>query len=96
MSTKFQRQNSPKAAFPRKALYRNWESAMKHLTEAEQRLGFRIHATVFAITIIALLLINAMIGPPYWALWVLFGWGVGLLCHWFFVLGPGARKTLSR
>jgi hypothetical protein len=23
--------------------------------------------------------------------WTLLGWGIGLFCHWFFVLGPGGR-----
>ncbi len=24
------------------------------------------------------------------------GWGIGLFCHWFFVEGPGARRTRTR
>ncbi len=66
---------------------------MKHLTPAEQKLGFRIHAMVFVPSIIVLLVINLLTGWPYWSLWVLLGWGVGLFCHWFFVLGPGAGKA---
>ena len=26
---------------------------------------------------------------------LLLGWGIGLFCHWFFVLGPGARKETT-
>jgi len=66
---------------------------MKHLTPAEQKLGFRIHAIVFVPSIVVLLIINLLTGPPYWSLWVLLGWGIGLFCHWFFVLGPGAGKA---
>jgi hypothetical protein len=40
-----------------------------------------------------LFIINLLIGSPYWSLWVLLGWGIGLFCHWFFVLGPGAGKA---
>ena len=69
------------------------ESVMLHATPSEKKLGFRIHATVFVPVTAALLVINQLIGPPYWSLWVLRGWGFGLFCHWFFVLGPGARKA---
>ncbi len=62
-------------------------------TPAEGKLGFRIHAITFVPTIVLLLIINLWTGAPYWVLWVLLGWGVGLFCHWFFVLGPGARKA---
>jgi hypothetical protein len=44
---------------------------------------------------VVMLILNLWIGPPYWVLWVLLGWGAGLLSHWFFVLGPGARKADS-
>lgn len=37
-----------------------------------------------------LFVINLSTGSPYWVLWVLLGWGVGLLAHWWFILGPGA------
>jgi 2TM domain-containing protein len=66
---------------------------MKQGTPAEKKLGFRIHAIAFVPTIALLLIINLWIGAPYWVLWVLLGWGIGLFCHWFFVLGPGARKA---
>ena len=66
---------------------------MKHASPLEKRLGFRIHATVFVPAMALLLVINVLTGPPYWSLWTLVGWGVGLLSHWFFALGPGARKA---
>jgi hypothetical protein len=66
---------------------------MKHLTQAEKKLGFRIHAMVFVPAIAVLLIINLLTGAPYWVQWVLLGWGVGLFAHWFFVLGPGADKA---
>lgn len=65
---------------------------MKQGTPAEKKLGFRIHAITFVASIALLLVINLLTGSPYWVQWVVLGWGIGLFCHWFFVLGPGARK----
>ena len=65
---------------------------MKNATPAQQKLGFNIHAFVFVVTMVLLAAINLWKGAPYWVLWVLLGWGIGLLAHWFFVLGPGAEK----
>ena len=66
---------------------------MKHLSEAENRLGFRIHAAAYIVTVLLLVAINAVTGPPYWVVWVVPGWTVGLLCHWYFVVGPGVRRA---
>jgi hypothetical protein len=66
---------------------------MKHASPSEKKLGFRIHAIAFVLAIALLVVINLLTGSPYWVLWVVLGWGIGLLAHWFFVLGPGAGKT---
>jgi hypothetical protein len=66
---------------------------MKHGSPSERKLGFRIHAIVFVLTMALLLIINLWIGSPYWVQWVLLGWGIGLLAHWWFVLGPGAKAS---
>jgi hypothetical protein len=68
---------------------------MKQGTLAEKKLGFRIHAMVFVPTIVLLLIINLLIGSPYWVQWAVLSWGIGLFCHWFFVLGPGASKAIT-
>jgi len=69
-------------------------------SQAEKALGFHIHALAFVTTIVLLIAINLWTGPPYWAQWVLLGWGIGLLSHWWFVLGPGRaaaeRKGLQQ
>jgi len=65
---------------------------MKQGTLAEKKLGFRIHAIVFVLTIALLTIINLLTGAPYWAAWVVPGWAIGVFAHWFFVLGPGAVK----
>lgn len=68
---------------------------MQNGTPAQKKLGFRIHAMAFVPIIAVLLIVNFLTGSPYWVQWVVLGWGIGLFCHWFFVLGPGARKTES-
>jgi hypothetical protein len=65
--------------------------AMKHLSEAEQRLGVRIHALAFVVTLVVLVLVNVLTGPPYWVGWVVPGWTVGLFCHWYFGVHRGVR-----
>lgn len=66
---------------------------MTNQTRAKQRLGFNIHAFVFVATMILLVAINLWKGAPYWVLWVLLGWGIGIIAHWFFTLGPGGREA---
>lgn len=66
---------------------------MKNITPAARRLGVHIHAFVFVLTMVLLAAINLWKGAPYWVLWVLLGWGMGLLTHWWFATGPGARKA---
>lgn len=56
---------------------------MKSATIPQMKLGLRIHAIVFAIVMALLLIINLWTGAPYWFLWVLMGWGIGLLSHWW-------------
>jgi len=68
---------------------------MINSTPEQKKLGFRIHAMVFVPAVVVMLIINALTGAPYWSLWAALGWGIGLFCHWFFVLGPGAPKTQS-
>jgi hypothetical protein len=60
---------------------------------AQKRLGIQIHALVFVLTMVVLAAINVWTGAPYWALWVLPGWGTGLLAHWWFKAGPGAAQV---
>jgi len=66
---------------------------MQQATLSDKKLGFRIHAIVFVPSVILLIVINLLTGSPYWSLWALAAWSVGLFSHWFFVIGPGARKA---
>jgi len=47
------------------------------------RKGFRIHATVFVVVQVLLVVIWALAGAGYpWFLYALGGWGVGLAAHY--------------
>ena len=66
---------------------------MKHLSLSQRKRGFNIHAFAFVVTVAGLLALNLWKGEPYWIVWVLLGGGIGLLSHWWFVLGPGAYQA---
>ena len=66
---------------------------MKQISLSHKKRGFRIHALVFVLTMVLLVGINLWTGAPYWVQWVLPGWGIGLLAHWWFVLGPGTSEA---
>jgi hypothetical protein len=64
-----------------------------HQTEQQKRLGVRIHAMSYVATLVILAVVNYFTGSPYWALWIVPGWTIGLFCHWYFVLGRNSRMT---
>ena len=49
--------------------------------------GFYIHLFIFCAVMLVLFLINALAGGPWWSLWVLFGWGIGIIAHALSVFG---------
>jgi hypothetical protein len=63
----------------------------ERLARARRRLaalkGFYIHLFVLATVLAGLLLINLAAGGPWWVLWVLLGWGIGILAHAITVFG---------
>ena len=54
---------------------------MKNSTPEQIRIGLRIHAIVFVLSMALMLIINLLTGAPYWVVWVLPAWGVGILSH---------------
>lgn len=66
---------------------------MTNIGSAKARRGFQIHAFVFVATMVLLVIINFTTGGPWWVQWPFIGWGIGLVAHWYFVLGPGADTT---
>jgi 2TM domain len=49
--------------------------------------GFYAHLLVFVLVLAGLFAINAASGGRWWILWVLFGWGIGLVAHAVAVFG---------
>jgi hypothetical protein len=57
---------------------------------AEQVSVFRVHAAVFAVSTVAIFIVNLLINladgltgdlRAWWSLWVLIGWGLGIAIH---------------
>ncbi len=62
---------------------------------AAAKLGFYIHLVAYLTVNPLLIFINYTTNPAYlWFLWPLFGWGIGLVFHWFAVFV--APKLLRR
>jgi hypothetical protein len=52
--------------------------------------GFYVHAIVFAIVNLGLAAYNLATNPDsIWFIYVLGGWGIGLVAHGVYALGPG-------
>ncbi|MCC7253793.1 2TM domain-containing protein [Hyphomicrobium sp.] len=39
------------------------------------------HASIFAVVIVALAILDWYTAEPYWVHWVFLGWGAGVLAH---------------
>lgn len=44
----------------------------------DQKVKFYIHLTVYIVVNGGLHLVNYIEGAPYWAIWPLLGWGIGI------------------
>jgi fatty acid desaturase len=55
--------------------------------------AFYVHLFVFAAVIVLLAIVNAATGGPWWVLWVLLGWGIGVLAHGLFVFAGSSRRV---
>ncbi len=84
-------------------------AAMPDLTDdqirkmAKARVGFKVHAMVYVLVNVFLMLVWAFSGgmdgmhtdtgwggSSYWPMWTHLGWGLGLAIHGFVVYGPGS------
>jgi hypothetical protein len=67
----------------------------ERLARAQRRLaalkGFYIHLFVFAMVLAGLFIVNFATGGPWWVLWVLLGWGIGILAHAVTVFGRSSQ-----
>jgi fatty acid desaturase len=65
---------------------------MKARRQVAAMKGFYIHLFIFAVVMLGLGAINFAVGGPWWALWVLLGWGIGVLAHALTVFGRTSRR----
>lgn len=55
--------------------------------QVEAMTGFYAHLAVFVVAMIVMGAVNAFAGGPWWSLFVLLGWGSGVLGHGLLVFG---------
>jgi fatty acid desaturase len=71
----------------------------ERLARAQRRLaalkGFYVHLFVFAMVLAGLAIVNLSTGGPWWVLWVLLGWGIGIMAHAMTVLGRSAEAIAN-
>ena len=49
---------------------------------ADMKLGFRSHLFAYVLVNAGLVAVNLVTSPGYfWAIWPIFGWGLGLVAH---------------
>ncbi len=69
---------------------------MKAKKRVEAKLGFYIHAAIFALVNLILMIVDLSTSPDkIWFIWPLLGWGGGLLLHGllvFFYPNTGSFK----
>jgi hypothetical protein len=57
--------------------------------------GFYIHLFVFLLVNVLLVGVNVATGGPFWALWIILGWGIGVLAHALSVMGRINKAVAS-
>jgi len=58
---------------------------------AGAKIGFYIHLVVYVVVNSFLVAVNLIYSPQrLWFFWPLLGWGIGIIFHAIFVLGPGS------
>jgi hypothetical protein len=57
--------------------------------------GFYIHLSVFVLVMAGLAVVNALTGRVWWVLWVLLGWGIGVLAHGLAVSARTSRAIAN-
>ncbi|MDX2204749.1 MAG: 2TM domain-containing protein [Hyphomicrobiaceae bacterium] len=68
------------------------ERTIKAARRVEEITVFYVHAAVYVIINLLLVIINVTITDDvWWAHWVILGWGLGLVAHWASVFGGTPR-----
>ena len=72
----------------------DYERAETEIRAQEGRTSFSIHAAVFVLVNILLLVINLVVVPVFlWFFFPLIGWGIGLTMHYLFGVLFVRRET---
>lgn len=70
-----------------------YQATERELATGQARTAFRVHATVYAVVISILTLVNLLVVPQfYWFEFPMLGWGFGLFMHYTF----GYRKATEQ
>ena len=61
----------------------DYQAAEREVSVQEARTGFRVHATIYAVVIPVLALVNLLAVPEFlWFEFPMLGWGLGLGLHY--------------
>ena len=72
----------------------DYERAEAELRAKEGRTSFFIHAAIYVLVNILLLVINLVVVPGFlWFFFPLVGWGIGLVMHYLFAVQFVRRET---
>lgn len=73
---------------------KDYERAETEVRAKEGRMSFFVHATVYVLVNILLLVINLVFVPQVlWFFYPLIGWGIGLTMHFLFAVLWVGRET---
>ncbi len=72
----------------------DYEKAEAEIRAKEGRIGFFVHAAIYVLVNILLLVINLMFVPQFlWFFFPIVGWGIGLVMHYLFAVQFVRRET---
>ena len=74
----------------------SYKAEERWMTAHEARRGFRVHAAVTVVVVLALAVVNAFVASEFpWSVFPAFGMGLGVWFHWFFGIHRG-EEFLAR
>ncbi len=60
---------------------RDYEKLARAKQQVAAIKGFYVHLAIYAVINAGLFAINFVSGGPWWVLWVIGGWGIGVIAH---------------
>ncbi len=74
----------------------SYKRAEAELQAREGRISFIVHATIYTLVNILLIVLNLLFVPDfYWFFFPLVGWGIGLTMHYLFAVRFVGRETAT-